>query len=161
MKELIKEEIYANKERPLYGLSDTILENITFGEGESPLKETQSLEIKSTIFKYKYPLWYSNNIKVADSTFETMSRSGIWYTNNISIKNSDLQAPKLFRRCKHISLDHVFFSNAEETMWTCEDVKIKNAEINGDYFGKDSLDTYGSRENCIFMSKISRNSSIR
>jgi hypothetical protein len=23
------------------------------------------------------------------------------------------------------------------------------------------LDTYGSRENCIFMSKISRNSSIR
>ena len=21
-------------------------------------------------------------------------------------------------------------------MWTCEDVKIKNAEINGDYFGK-------------------------
>ena len=81
--------------------------------------------------------------------------------NNISIKNSDLQAPKLFRRCKHISLDHVFFSNAEETMWTREDVKIKNAEINGDYFGKDSLDTYGSRENCIFMSKISRNSSIR
>ena len=102
-------EKYFEGERALYGLSNAILENVTFGEGESPLKETQNLEIKANIFKYKYPLWYSNNIKVTDSTFETMSRSGIWYTNNISIKNSNLQATKLFRRCKHVSLDHVFF----------------------------------------------------
>lgn len=53
-----------------------------------------------------------------------------------------MQAPKLFRRCKHVSLDHVFFSDAEETMWTCEDITIKNTEINGDYFGKDSSDIY-------------------
>ncbi|WP_261787607.1 DUF3737 family protein [Lactobacillus taiwanensis] len=66
----------------------------------------------------------------------------MWYTNNISIKNSNLQAPKLFRRCKHVFLDRVFFSDAEETMWTCEDITIKNTEINGDYFGKDSSDIY-------------------
>lgn len=61
----------------LYGLSNTILRNITFGEGEFPLKEAEDLEIKAAIFKYKYPLWYSNNINIADTTFETMSRSGI------------------------------------------------------------------------------------
>ena len=97
----IKEKFFEG-EHALYGLSNAILENVTFGNGESPLKETKDLVIKNNIFKYKYPLWYSDNIKVTDSTFETMSRSGIWYINNISIKNSNLQAPKLFRRCKHI-----------------------------------------------------------
>ena len=130
----IKEKFFEG-EHALYGLSNAILENVTFGNGESPLKETKDLVIKNNIFKYKYPLWYSDIIKFTDSTFETMSRSGIWYINNISIKNSNLQAPKLFRRCKHISLDHVFFSDAEETMWTCQDITIKNTEINGDYFG--------------------------
>ena len=65
MKAFNKEEIYARinekyfeGERVLYGLSNTILEKVTFGEGKSPLKETQNLEIKANIFKYKYPLWY-------------------------------------------------------------------------------------------------------
>ena len=71
-----------------------------------------------------------------------MSRSGIWYTKNISIKNSALQAPKLFRRTSHIILDNVHFANAEETMWTCNDIKITNSQINGDYFGKDSQNIY-------------------
>ena len=86
----IKEKFFEG-EHALYGLSNAILENVTFGNGESPLKETKDLVIKNNIFKYKYPLWYSDNIKVTDSTFETMSRSGIWYINNISIKNSNLE----------------------------------------------------------------------
>ena len=81
-------------------------------------------------------------MKVENTTFETMSRSGIWYTKNISIKNSALQAPKLFRRTSHIILDNVHFANAEETMWTCNDIKITNSQINGDYFGKDSQNIY-------------------
>ena len=71
-----------------------------------------------------------------------MSRSGIWYTKNISIKNSALQASKLFRRANHITLDNVHFADAEETMWTCDDIKITNSQINGDYFGKDSKNIY-------------------
>lgn len=42
-------EKYFEGERALYGLSNTILENVTFGEGESPLKETQDLEIKTDV----------------------------------------------------------------------------------------------------------------
>ena len=66
----IKEKFFEG-EHALYGLSNAILENVTFGNGESPLKETKDLVIKNNIFKYKYPLWYSDNIKVTDSTFET------------------------------------------------------------------------------------------
>ncbi len=81
-------------------------------------------------------------MNVEDTIFETMSRSGIWYSTNISIKNSALQAPKLFRRANHIVLDNVHFSNAEETMWTCDDIRITNSQINGDYFGKNSKSIY-------------------
>lgn len=133
---------YFEGERILYGLNDATLDGITFGNGESPLKETKNINLKNSIFKWKYPLWYAENINVEDTIFETMSRSGIWYTTDISIKNSALQAPKLFRRANHIVLDNVHFSNAEETMWTCDDIRITNSQINGDHFGKDSKNIY-------------------
>lgn len=133
---------YFEGERILYGLKNADLSEITFGQGESPLKEARDITIKDSIFKWKYPLWYDENVTVDNTTFETMSRSGIWYTKNITIKNSALQAPKLFRRTSHINLDNVHFSDASETMWTCQDIKITNSQINGDYFGKDSQNIY-------------------
>ena len=138
---IIKNNFFAG-ERILFGLKDAQLEGITFGEGESPLKEASKISIKDSVFKWKYPLWYDNDITVANTVFETMARSGIWYTKNIAIKNSALQAPKLFRRAEKINLDHVHFANAEETMWTCKDIRITNSQINGDYFGKDSQNIY-------------------
>ena len=138
---IIKNHFFAG-ERILFGLKDAQLEGITFGEGESPLKEASKISIKDSVFKWKYPLWYDIDITVANTVFETMARSGIWYTKNIAIKNSALQAPKLFRRAEKINLDHVHFANAEETMWTCKDIRITNSQINGDYFGKDSQNIY-------------------
>ena len=138
---IIKNHFFAG-ERILFGLKDAQLEGITFGEGESPLKEASKISIKDSVFKWKYPLWYDNDITVTNTVFETMARSGIWYTKNIAIKNSALQAPKLFRRAEKINLDHVHFANAEETMWTCKDIRITNSQINGDYFGKDSQNIY-------------------
>ena len=95
---------YFEGERILYGINDAELEGITFGHGESPLKEVNNVRLKDSIFTWKYPLWYDDHVEVENTTFEIMSRSGIWYTKNISIKNSALQAPKLFRRASHIRL---------------------------------------------------------
>lgn len=148
MRETIENK-YFEGERILYGLKDAELIDVTFGHGESPLKEAKNILVKDSVFKWKYPLWYDENVKVEKTTFETMARSGIWYTNNIQINNSSLQAPKLFRRCKGITLDHVHFSDAEETMWTCKDIKISNSDINGDYFGKDSENIYLENVNII------------
>lgn len=89
---------YYEGERPLYALCDAKLTNTTFGVGESPLKETANLDLDGVVFTYKYPLWYSNHIKVNNTIFETLSRSGIWYTNDIEITDSTIQAPKEFRR---------------------------------------------------------------
>lgn len=131
-------EAYFDGERPLFKVHDAEINDTTFGQGESPLKETHDLSLDGVVFRWKYPLWYSKNIEVQNTIFETMSRSGIWYTNHINIHNSDLQAPKLFRRCQDVKLTNVYFSDADETLWTCDNVTIDHVQARGDYFGKDS-----------------------
>ena len=54
-------------ERALYNLRDTKIFDSTFADGESPLKESQNIELNNVIFKWKYPIWYSENIKVEKS----------------------------------------------------------------------------------------------
>ena len=137
----IKDDYY-DGERPLYGIHDTKLINTTFGKGESPLKETANLALDGVLFTWKYPLWYSDQITVTDTIFEEMSRSGIWYTNDIEITNSTIQAPKEFRRCDGITLDNVHFSDAEETMWSCKNIKMHDVYANGDYLGMNSENIY-------------------
>ncbi|MGQ2374886.1 DUF3737 family protein [Companilactobacillus zhachilii] len=148
MKKQIKES-YFDGERPLFKQHDKRLIDTTFGKGESPLKETHDLDLDDVTFTWKYPLWYSKHITVNNSIFETMSRSGIWYTNDIEINNSALQAPKLFRRASKIRLNKVHFSDAEETLWTCNDIKLKDVQVNGNYFGKDSSDIYAENLNVV------------
>ena len=83
----IKNKIYEG-ERALFCSKDLEIFDTTFQNGESPLKESKNLYINNCNFKWKYPLWYCNNVEVVNSTLFDTARSGIWYTNNITIKNS-------------------------------------------------------------------------
>lgn len=125
-------------ERSLYNIHDAKIESCTFENGESPLKECSNLEIDSSIFKWKYPLWYSKDINVKDSILLDTARSGIWYTKNISMTNCFIEAPKTFRRAENIILENCRMPNAEETLWNCRDIKIKNLDARGNYFAMGS-----------------------
>lgn len=125
-------------ERALFKSSDLQISYSTFADGESPLKESHDIKIDHSSFKWKYPLWYCKNIVVEDSTLFEMARSGIWYTENISISNSIIEAPKIFRRAKNITLDNVAMPNAGETLWNCDEISLKNVTAKGDYFGMNS-----------------------
>lgn len=133
---------YLEGERALFAEQDAVINGTVFDAGESPLKESRNIQLNDSIFKWKYPLWYSHHVQADHTTFETMARSGIWYTHDITITNSALQAPKLFRRSSKIRLDHVHFADAEETMWSCDDIRLTDVQINGNYFGKDSSNFY-------------------
>ena len=122
-------------ERALYNIQDTKIESCTFQNGESPLKECKNIEIDSSIFKWKYPLWYSSDIKVNNSVLLDTARSGIWYTKNISMRDCFIEAPKTFRRSEKIYLENCKIPNAEETLWNCRDITIKNVDAKGHYFG--------------------------
>ncbi|MDO5516239.1 MAG: DUF3737 family protein [Clostridium sp.] len=127
-------------ERALFKGKDLIIKNSTFADGESPLKEGRNLEISNSIFKWKYPLWYCNNVEVTDSTLLETARSGIWYTNDIRIKDTIIEAPKTFRRGRNITLENVDMPIAEETLWNCKNIKMKNVQAKGNYFGMNSSD---------------------
>ncbi len=125
-------------ERALFKSSNLVIEDCIFADGESPLKESRQLEIKNSMFQWKYPLWYCENVRVADSMLFAMARAGIWYTNHLEMKRVTIEAPKTFRRCQDISLANVDMPNAEETLWHCKDIRMKEVTAKGNYFAMDS-----------------------
>ncbi len=126
-------------ERALYNKKDLKVIDSTFDDGESPLKECENIEVVNTIFKWKYPMWYSTHVLVLDSSLLTTARSGIWYTDDITFKDSVIEAPKTFRRSKNITLINTNMPNAEETLWNCENIKIENICASGHYFGLNAV----------------------
>ena len=125
-------------ERALYGVNDVYVENSRFCDGESPLKESSDIEVAKSVFAWKYPFWYCKNVKVTDCTWEEMGRAGVWYTDNMLVKDSIIEAPKNFRRCNGLELVNVDFKLAEETLWSCNNIKMTNLSAKGNYFAMNS-----------------------
>ncbi len=135
----IREE-YLSGERALFKSQDLNIYDTIFDDGESPIKESKNINLFNSSFKWKYPLWYCENIDVENCTWFQMGRAGVWYTNNISVKNSAIEAPKNFRRCNKISITNASMPNAEETLWNCTNVQLKDITAKGDYFAMNSSD---------------------
>lgn len=129
-------------ERAAYGSNMIEFICCTFEDGESPLKESRKLNIVNCNFKWKYPLWYCKDVKITNSTWYEMGRSGIWYTDMISINDSLISAPKQFRYSTNIRIINSKLPRADETMWNCENIYLKNTYIKGDYFGMHSKNIY-------------------
>ena len=121
-------------ERALFMGEKLEITDTVFADGESPLKESKNIRLDSCIFRWKYPLWYSSDIGMKNCALLDTARAGIWYTNNISVENTTIEAPKTFRRSDIITLRDVTFPNADETLWNCSNVVMKNISAKGDYF---------------------------
>ncbi|MHC5374470.1 DUF3737 family protein [Enterococcus sp. LJL120] len=127
-------------ERALFKAQNLRIEDSVFLDGESPLKESSNLELVNDIFRWKYPLWYSNFLEAENITLTETARSGIWYSHHLAIKHSLIQAPKTFRRASNIHLEDVQLPNAEETFWNCQQITLNNVQATGDYFAMNSQD---------------------
>ncbi|MBO4324142.1 MAG: DUF3737 family protein [Lachnospiraceae bacterium] len=138
--EEIRQQLFTG-ERALFGSKDLKVTDCVFDRGESPLKESSNIELKGSLFRWKYPLWYCNGVKAEDCTWFDMARAGVWYTRNIEVNNAVIQAPKNFRRSSNIILKDVAFTNALETVWSCSNVKMNNVSVaKGDYFAMNCSD---------------------
>ena len=136
-KKIIRQE-FLTGERALFMGKNLDIYDTIFDDGESPLKESRDINLYGSMFKWKYPLWYSKNIVAEDCHWFEMARAGVWYTDNIAVRRALIQAPKNFRRCQGLELTDVTFTNAEETLWSCDDVTIDHVTAKGDYFAMNS-----------------------
>lgn len=132
-KKVIQQE-YLTGERALFMSKDLAIYDSVFAEGESPLKESENIELHDCLFRWKYPLWYCNHVCAEQCTWFDMARAGVWYTNDIEVKDTIIEAPKNFRRCDGVKLTNVNFPDAQETLWNCSNVEMDHVVAKGDYF---------------------------
>lgn len=132
---LIKDQEFGG-ERPLYTLHDAKLENVTIHLGESSIKESGNIEAEDCTFEGKYVFWECRGFKTTNCLYRESARSSLWYSENGTLVNCRVEAPKMFRRMKGIRIENCDFTNAQETLWDCDDVVIKDSRIeNADYLG--------------------------
>ncbi|MBQ5681594.1 MAG: DUF3737 family protein [Bacteroidaceae bacterium] len=123
-------------ERPLYALHDARLERVTIHVGESSIKESGNIEAYDCTFQGKYVFWECRKFLAQDCRFDASARSSLWYSENGRLVRCHVDAPKMFRRMQGIALLDCHFTDAQETLWDCNGVDIKNCLIeNADYFG--------------------------
>lgn len=132
MQEIKQQKYYC--ERALFNSHDLLITDTVFAAGESPLKECSNLEIRNSLFRWRYPLWYCKNVKAEHCSFFEDCRAGMWYTDNLTVTDAISKAPKCYRRCHGVVLRRVTLENAPETLWHCTDVTLENVRAQGDYF---------------------------
>lgn len=128
--EIIKDKQFGG-ERPLFGIHDTKLDNITITDGESGIKMCRNIECNNSKFYGKYPWWHVDGSVITNCYFDPKSRSAIWYSNDMVMKDTVIDAPKLFREMKNVSLENVKINDADETFWRIDGLKLKNVELHG------------------------------
>lgn len=131
--EFLKNGSYSG-ERALYHARDVVIEDATFFDGESPLKEGKNLSVSRSSFRWMYPVWYCEHVKISDSVFDEHTRAGFWYCHDTEVGGCRFDSPKNFRRSTGLRLTDTVFTAGPETLWYCEDVRMKNIDVTGDYF---------------------------
>ena len=129
----ISQNVYT-AERALFMANDFKISNSSFKEGDSHLKESKDVELENCSFAGRYPIWHSRAIKLRNCYFQNGARSAVWYSSNVKIEDSIFESIRSLRRCRHLRIKNVSFANAEETLWNSQDVEMENVTANGKYF---------------------------
>ena len=113
-------------ERPLFASCDLCLEDVTVHAGESALKECRNVEAVGCRFEGKYPFWHNDGFVIRKCLFTEGARAALWYSRDLRMSDTRVEAPKMFREMDGVRLENVQIPNAQETLWHCRNVDLKN-----------------------------------
>ena len=116
-------------ERPLFAAHDLRLEGVTFRAGESALKVCRNIEAEQCRFEGKYPFWHTDGFTVNGCVFAEGARAALWYSANLRMTDTLVEAPKMFREMDGASLRNVRMPDAQETLWHCRNVALRQVEV--------------------------------
>lgn len=121
-------------ERPLFASKHLVLDNVTIHAGESALKCCTDIQANHCRFEGKYPFWHVRGFEINDCLFTPGARAALWYSQGCVMKNTRVEAPKMFREMTGVTLENVELTDAQETLWHCNDVRVNLCRIdNADY----------------------------
>lgn len=143
-------------ERALFAVKNVKLTGCTFHAGESALKCTDNIVAERCIFEGKYPFWHTNGFRVTDCIFNPGARAALWYSRDLVMKDTRIDAPKMFREMHNLHIENVTIPDAQETLWSCHNVKLRNVEVaKADYLFMHSsdidIDNYRQQGNYSFQ----------
>ena len=138
-------QILRNKEfageRPLFASHGLRLENVSILPGESALKECSDIEAVDCTFDGKYPFWHVERFRIENCVFHPGARAALWYSRHLTMNDTLVEAPKMFREMDDLRLENVRMVDAQETLWYCSRIALRNVEVkNADYLFLHSRD---------------------
>lgn len=138
--EIIKDKEFGG-ERPLFASHDLELRNVTFHAGESALKCCRNIVAHHCRFEGKYPFWHVKGFEIERCVFTPGARAALWYSSDLTMRDTQVDAPKMFREMDRIVLENVKIPDAQETLWHCRNVRLRDVEVkNADYLFMHSSD---------------------
>lgn len=153
--EVIKDKEFGG-ERPLFASHGLELDNVTIHAGESALKCCSDIVARNCRFEGKYPFWHVKGFEVIDCLFTPGARAALWYSSGLLMRDTQVDAPKMFREMDGVDLERVNIPDAQETLWHCRNVKLREVEVkNADYLFMHSenidIDHYRQEGNYSFQ----------
>ncbi|MDE6100614.1 MAG: DUF3737 family protein [Paramuribaculum sp.] len=143
-------------ERPLFASHDLRLTGVTIHAGESALKECSNIEADNCRFEGKYPFWHVEGFRISNCLFTSGARAALWYSSDLIMTDTLVEAPKMFREMRNLRRDRVRIPDAQETLWHCRGVELRDVEVaNADYLFMHSsdirIDRYKQQGNYSFQ----------
>ncbi len=151
-------------ERPLFASKNLRLDHVTFHAGESALKCCSNIEAIECLFEGKYPFWHTKGFRVEKCVFTPGARAALWYSSDLVMTDTQVDAPKMFREMQRLSLQGVKIPDAQETLWHCKDVKLRDVEVhNADYLfmHSENIDIENYRQQGNYSFQYCKNVEIR
>lgn len=131
-----------DEERALYNLQNADVTDCVFAgpaDGESVLKESGNLGIKSCRFSLRYPLWHVKGFTMTESDMDDKTRAAIWYSENGDITDCVLGGIKAVRECQNIRLKRCKVES-QEFGWKSQGITLIDTDIISEYLFMDSRD---------------------
>ena len=160
---VIRDEEFGG-ERPLFASKGLRLDGVTVHAGESALKCCSDIEAVGCRFEGKYPFWHVDGFEISSCLFTPGARAALWYSRNLEMTDTLVEAPKMFREMENLSLTRVRIPDAQETLWHCRGVKLRDVEVgNADYLfmHSDNIDIDNYRQDGNYSFQYCRNVVIR
>ena len=129
------ENLIFDEERALYGIKNAEIINCKFdgpADGESALKETNSIYVENCFFNLRYPFWHTTNGSIKNITMTENCRAALWYDKNLKIINSQLGGIKAVRECENIDIKESKI-NSSEFGWFSNNLKISDTNLFSEY----------------------------